>query len=136
MTLGPFNVIVRCVSAAQCTSSVQHWTKNEQFTLFMTSQSIRRQPWPGRPDLLLLSRFSPALHCLHIMFFVFLCSLCSRCARLQCALPSTSSVLRNILQCLAQTVDSQRQQKCFYIKASFASHSWCGGGPRDTTEGG
>lgn len=52
------------------------------------------------------------------------------------ALPSTSSVLCNILQCLAQTVDSQRCRKCFYIKASFASHSWCGGGPRDTAEGG
>lgn len=51
------------------------------------------------------------------------------------ALPITSSVLCNVPQRLVQTVDSQRQRKCFYIKASFASRSWCGGGPHATAEG-
>lgn len=36
---------------------------------------------------------------------------------------------------LAQTVGSQRHRKCFYITGSFASHSWCGGGPHAPTVG-
>lgn len=62
-------------------------------------------------------------------------SVLAACASDAPALPITSSLLCNILQWLAQTADSQRRQQCFYIKASFASRSWCGGGPRAAMEG-
>lgn len=47
-------------------------------------------------------------------------------------LPNTSSLL-GISQHLSFHIIAQtgfsKTAKCFYMKASFASHSWCGGGP-------
>lgn len=128
MTLGPFNVTVWCVSAAQCMSSSQRWTKNEQFTYV----------WPLTMKCHSINFAFLQLSIVSISCFLSSSSrsVLAACACNAPALPITSSVLLcNILQWLAQTVDSQRRQKRFYIKASFASRSWCGGGPRATAEG-
>lgn len=50
--------------------------------------------------------------------------------------PATPHHLLCSLQCSSVTsADSGFSKTCFYIKASFASRSWCGGGPRATAEG-
>lgn len=121
---------------AQCTSSGQQWTKNVKFAyvwpLNQSGVSHGHAAWICCSCLAFLQLSIVSISC-------FLSSsarsVLATCACNAPALPITSSVLCNILQWLAQTVDSQRREKCFYIKASFASRSWCGGGPRATAEG-
>lgn len=93
-----------------------------------TAQSIKRQLQPRRLDLSLP---------LHILYHVFCLPLLALFWLRVPPMPPHSSLHCNILQWLAQTADSQRWQKCFYIftHKCFASCSWCGGGPHVTMEG-
>lgn len=128
--------MVRCVPATQCTISVQQGTKNERCTYV----------WPLNQSGVCHGQAaqicSSCLGFLQLSIVSVSCfpsssagSVLAACACIAPALPITSSVLCNILQWLAQIADSQRRRKCFYIKASFASRSWCGGGPRASVEG-
>lgn len=49
--------------------------------------------------------------------------------------PSVFSVSLSTFHIIAQTGFS-KTAKCFYMKTSFASHSWCGGGTASTRETG
>lgn len=135
VTLGAFNLIVRCIPAAQCTSSGKQWAPNEQFTYVWPPATKRRSINQASATATPPGFVSPLTHTVSCLLSSSAHAVLAACASNAPALPITSSLHCNILQWLAQTADSQRWQKCFYIKASFASRSWCGGGPHATMEG-
>lgn len=137
VTLGPFNLIVRCIPAAQCTSSGKQWATNEQFTYVWPPATKHRSINQASATATPPGFVSPLTHTVSCLLSSSARAVLAACASNAPTLPITSSLHCNILQWLAQTADSQRWQKCFYIftHKCFASCSWCGGGPHVTMEG-
>lgn len=141
----------------------QLWQQLQMSSLHMydpwhlnATQSITHRLWrlsalgfaslpPSFPSFAHLSLRSISLSCFlsSPALSVFLCFPSKPPFYFSSSPPRTHAITSSLLhiarhlpsQWLAQTVDSQRQRNAFTLRGSFASHSWCGGGPACTHRG-